>query len=143
MHPRSLPACPNRDASDAGSAAPTAGAVRRRTDVGGDIDGPAGERHINVIGQGRKERFVSIEAPLEAVLNRYLAPISRPPAPPRSTGLHPGRKHRERVATRDGPEDPPYARRPRHLLADLAGRQIEVAPVPGADEARRRLPCLF
>lgn len=40
-------------------------------DVGG-IDGRPGERRIKVVGKGRKERFVPIEAALEEVLTRYL-----------------------------------------------------------------------
>jgi site-specific recombinase XerD len=36
------------------------------------VDGRPGERRIKVIGKGRKERFVPIEAALEEVLARYL-----------------------------------------------------------------------
>lgn len=38
----------------------------------GSLDGRPGERRFKVLGKGRKERFVPVEAPLEAVLERYL-----------------------------------------------------------------------
>jgi len=38
----------------------------------GAIDGRPGERRITVVGKGRKERTVPIEAPLETVIDRYL-----------------------------------------------------------------------
>jgi site-specific recombinase XerD len=38
----------------------------------GSIDGRPGERRLKVVGKGRKERFVPIEAPLEPVLAAYL-----------------------------------------------------------------------
>lgn len=39
----------------------------------GSIDGRAGERRINVVGKGRKERAVPIEEPLHDLLDAYLA----------------------------------------------------------------------
>jgi integrase/recombinase XerD len=39
----------------------------------GSIDGREGERRLKVTGKGSKVRFVPIEAPLEAVINNYLA----------------------------------------------------------------------
>ena len=39
----------------------------------GSIDGRPGERRINVVGKGRKERTVPIEDPLRELLDRYLA----------------------------------------------------------------------
>jgi integrase/recombinase XerD len=38
----------------------------------GSLDGRLGERRFEVTGKGRKERFIPIEAPLEAVLDGYL-----------------------------------------------------------------------
>jgi site-specific recombinase XerC len=39
----------------------------------GSIDGREGERRLKVTGKGSKVRFVPIEAPLELVINNYLA----------------------------------------------------------------------
>ena len=39
----------------------------------GSLDGRPGERRFKVQGKGRKERFVPIEAPLEALIDIYLA----------------------------------------------------------------------
>jgi integrase/recombinase XerD len=38
----------------------------------GSLDGRPGERRFKVSGKGRKERFVPIEAPLEALIDTYL-----------------------------------------------------------------------
>jgi integrase/recombinase XerD len=39
----------------------------------GSIDGRAGERRINVMGKGRKERTVPIEDPLQELIDAYMA----------------------------------------------------------------------